>query len=107
MSKVTDGLEADRAALLGICAGLSDADWRAKSGCAGWTVQDVVSHMAALYWFTVDQSKLPDATDLPTEEAQEVYVADRRWMTPEQVVADYESVSAAALPVLAGLDGQD
>jgi len=102
----TDGLEADRAALLGICSGLTETDWQAESGCAGWTVRDVVSHMAALYWLVVDPKKLPDVTGLPTEQAQEVYVAARRPLSPAEIVADYESVSAAALPILASLDGQ-
>ncbi len=106
MSKATDSLEADRAELLTICAGLSEADWAKESGCSGWTVQDVVSHMAALYWLMVDRSKLPDAADLPTEQAQDFYVEQRRSMSPAQVLADYESVSTAALPALAGLDGQ-
>lgn len=106
MSKATDSLEADRAELLTICAGLSEADWAKESGCSGWTVQDVVSHMAALYWLVVDRSKLPDAADLPTERAQDVYVEQRRSMTPAEVLADYESVSAAGLTALAGLDGQ-
>lgn len=99
MSKATDALEADRADLLRICAGLSEADWREDSGCGGWTVQDVVSHMAALCWLVVDRSKLPDVTGLPTERAQDVYVEQRRSMTPAEVVADYESVSLAALPL--------
>lgn len=106
MTKATDGLEADRAALLEICAGLGEADWRAPSGCPGWTVQDVVAHMGALFWLTVDRSKLPDAAGLPTERAQDVYVEHRRSMTAEQVLADYESVSVAALSALAGLDSQ-
>lgn len=106
MTKATDGLAADRAALLEICAGLGDADWRAPSGCSGWTVQDVVAHMGALYWLVVDRKKLPDVGDLPTERAADVYVEHRRSMTAEQVLADYEAVSAAALPVLASLDGQ-
>jgi uncharacterized protein (TIGR03083 family) len=106
MSKSTDGLEADRAALLEICGGLSESDWQAESGCAGWTVQDIVSHMGALYWLVVDRKKLPDASGMPTERAQDIYVDDRCRLTAEQVLADYESVSAAALPVLASLDGQ-
>jgi uncharacterized protein (TIGR03083 family) len=106
MSLATDGLDADRTALLEICNGLSEADWQAESGCAGWSLQDVVAHMGALYWLVVDPKKLPDVTGLPTEEAQEVYVAERRSLSPAEVVADYESVSAAALPILASLDGQ-
>jgi uncharacterized protein (TIGR03083 family) len=107
MSLATDSLKADRTALLEICSGLREADWRAESGCGGWTVQDVVAHMTALYWLVVDRSKLPDVTGLPTEEAQEVYVAERRSLSPAEVVADYESVSTAAFPALASLDGQE
>jgi uncharacterized protein (TIGR03083 family) len=107
MTMATDGLEADRAALLEICAGLDEADWRAPSGCIGWTVQDVVAHMGALYWLVVDPAKLPDATGQPTERAQDVYVEHRRSMTAEQVLADYAAVSAAAIPTLASLDGQN
>jgi uncharacterized protein (TIGR03083 family) len=106
VSKATEGLAADRAALLEICADLSETDWKSASGCPGWSVQDVVAHMGALYWLVVDPSKLPDVTGLLTERAQDVYVEARRSMTPAEVVADYESVSEAALPVLAGLDGQ-
>lgn len=107
MTQAIDGLEADRAALLGICAGFTEADWCAPSGCSGWTVQDVISHLGALYWLVVDQTKLPDVGVLPTERMQDAYVAHRRSMSAEEVLADYESVSAAALPRLAGLGRMD
>jgi uncharacterized protein (TIGR03083 family) len=106
VTNAIDGLEADRAELLKLCAELTDADWAAPSGCSGWRVQDVVSHMGALFWLVVDRSKLPDIGDLPTERAQDAYVDHRRSMTAQQVVADYEEVSAAAIPVLASLIGQ-
>jgi uncharacterized protein (TIGR03083 family) len=106
VTNAIDGLEADRADLLKICAGLTEADWAAPSGCAGWRVQDVVSHMGALFWLVVDRTKLPDTGDLPTERAQDAYVDHRRSMSAQEVLADYESVSAAALPVLASLLGQ-
>jgi uncharacterized protein (TIGR03083 family) len=102
-----DALQADRDALLAVCADLGDADWSAPSGCEGWTVKDVVGHVGALFWMVVDQSKLPDASDLPTEKAQEVYVESRRSWTPAQVVDDYESVSAQAIDALRGLATQD
>ena len=106
MSLATDSLQADRAELLRICSALTDADWQAPSGCAGWSVKDIVAHLAALYWMVADRTKLPDVTGLATERAQDVYVEQRRSMTPAQVLADYEAVSAAALPALASLDGQ-
>ncbi len=106
MTNAIDGLEADRAELLKICAEFTDADWAADSGCSGWRVQDVVSHLGALYWLVVDRSKLPDVGDLPTERAQDAYVDHRRSMSAQEVLADYEAVSAAALPVLRSLIGQ-
>ncbi len=106
MTSATDSLDADRTALLAICSDLRETDWQAQSGCPGWTVQDVVSHMGALFWLVVDPSKLPDVTGLPTERAQDAYVEKRRSMSAAEVLADYESVSAAALPVLDSLSGQ-
>jgi uncharacterized protein (TIGR03083 family) len=106
-SAAIKALEADRLALLEICGGLTDADWKADSGCAGWSVQDVVAHLGALFWLVVDPSNLPDAGGLPTERAQDVYVEARRSLGPGQVLDDYESVSAAGIEVLTGLESQD
>src|ERR1700677_4191189 len=102
-----DALRADRDALLGICKGMNEATFAAPSGCDGWTVKDVVAHMGALFQMVVDSSLLPDTTGLPTEQAQARLVDNRRPWTPDQVVADYESVSAEAVERLAGLEGQD
>jgi uncharacterized protein (TIGR03083 family) len=106
VTNAIDGLEADRADLLKLCGEFTEPDWAAPSGCSGWRVQDVVSHMGALFWLVVDRSKLPDIGDLPTEQAQDAYVDHGRSMTAQQVLADYEEVSAAALPVLGSLLGQ-
>jgi uncharacterized protein (TIGR03083 family) len=100
-------LRAERAALLDICEGLAPDRWSAPSGCAGWSVQDVVAHMGALYWLVVDPSTLPDAAGLPTEEAQERFVGARRAWSAAEVVDDYANVSAKALDALADLEGQD
>jgi uncharacterized protein (TIGR03083 family) len=107
MRGAIEALEADREALLGICAGLGDADWTANSGCEGWSVQDVIAHMGALFWVVVDPTRLPDTTNLLTERAQDVYVGARRSWNATQVAADYEMVSTQAIERLAGLEGQD
>jgi uncharacterized protein (TIGR03083 family) len=100
-------LSADREALLEICAALSATEWAAGSGCPGWSVQDVVAHVGALFWAVVDPSTLPDVADLPTERAQDVFVEQRRSWTAAQVLADYKSVSTQALAALEGLADQD
>ena len=103
MAKAVDTLRADRTALLEIGARLSAAQWQAGSGCPGWSVKDVVSHLGALYWLVTDPATLPDTTGLPTEQAQDAMVAARRPMPAADVLADYESVSSRALDVLASL----
>jgi uncharacterized protein (TIGR03083 family) len=100
-------IEEDRKALLELCQRMDDAVWTKASGCPGWSVQDLLSHMACSFWLAVDPSALPDPAGLPAERAADLYVESRRSMTPEELVADYESVSLKGLQVLAGLEGQD
>ena len=105
--KAIEALRADRRALLEITAGLRDGDWKEPSGCPGWTVQDVVGHMGALYWVVVDPSALPDTAGQPTEQAQDVYVEARRSWSADRVRSDYEAVSERALDILQTFDGQE
>lgn len=107
MSNALKAIEADREALLAICHGLDDSVWAKPSGCPGWSVQDVVSHMACSFWLAVDMSNLPNSAGLPAERAADLYVDSRRSMTPAEVVADYESVSGRGLELLAAVQGQD
>jgi uncharacterized protein (TIGR03083 family) len=103
MNPAVESLRADRQAVLDLGAALTEAEWQAPSGCGGWSVQDVVAHMGALYWLVVDRSALPDAAGVPTEQAQERYVEARRAWSAAQVLDDYETVSAQALDALARL----
>jgi uncharacterized protein (TIGR03083 family) len=105
--RALQALRADREVLLGLGDGLDKEEWLAPSGCPGWSVQDVVAHMGTLFWLAADPTGLPDATGLPTEQAAEVYVEDRRSWTPAEVLEDYESISLRALDALAGLVDQE
>ena len=107
MSDAIEAVRADRAALLEIGRGLTPAQWQAPSGCPGWSVQDVVAHLAAGFWAIVDVSQLPDITGQPFEHGQEVWVQSRRGLRPEAVLADYEQVSSTGLDRLAGFAGLD
>ena len=102
-----ESLQADRDELLDICQRLTDEDWRAPSGCPGWSVKDVVAHMAGLWWTLVDPSQLPDTGDAPTERAQDIIVDARRSWSPEQGLADYTDVSVKALDIAARFLDQD
>ncbi|ARV81820.1 MULTISPECIES: maleylpyruvate isomerase family mycothiol-dependent enzyme [Mycobacterium] len=107
MSAVLEAIAEERRTVLELCSQMPDSMWAKDSGCSGWSVQDLVSHMACSFWLAVDPSALPDPGDLPAERAADIYVESRRSMTPQEVVADYESVSARGLEVLAAVEGQD
>ena len=106
-AKAIGALRADRDAILELGTGLTEAGWAAASGCPGWSAKDVVAHMGALLRLVLDPSSLPDTTGLGTEQAQEVYVADRRPWPAARVLEDYEWVSLPAFEALEGLAGLD
>lgn len=107
MSATLDAIAEERRIVLELCARMPDPLWAKESGCSGWSVQDLVSHMACSFWLAVDPSTLPNPGGMPAERAADLYVDSRRSMTPKEVVADYESVSARGLEVLAAIEGQD
>jgi uncharacterized protein (TIGR03083 family) len=107
MSDTIGALLADRQTLLEICGGLSDADWAADSGCAGWSVLDLVGHMGATFQAVVDPTALPDTQGLPFEEAQDVIVRARRGRSPDEVMAHYRETSEKAIGLLRDLSTAD
>src|SRR5215469_4178863 len=100
-------VRADSAALLDIGAGLTGEQWRAPSGCQGWRVQDVVTHLANLFWLLVDPAKLPPLDGLRTEQAQEAAVQARRGMSGAAALADYKDAAGPGLEQLAQLETLD
>jgi uncharacterized protein (TIGR03083 family) len=98
-----DSIRADRAALLELAESFSDDDWALPSGCAGWTVKDVIAHLAATFRQIADPASLPatDSTDI--EANQELYVADRKDWSPAKVLAEYVEVGERAIELLAGM----
>jgi uncharacterized protein (TIGR03083 family) len=107
MLTAIEATRADRDALADIARGLTAAQWQAPSGCDGWTVQDVVTHLANLFWMVVDTSVLPDTSGEATEAAQGIAVAARRGLSAEEALADYEKVSETGLQRLAELAAAD
>jgi uncharacterized protein (TIGR03083 family) len=107
MSSTLEAIAQDRKVILELCSQMPDSMWAKPSGCAGWSVQDLISHMACSFWLAVDPSQLADPGGLPAERAADLYVDARRSMTPKEVVADYESVSARGLELLALVEDQD
>lgn len=107
MDQTVEALAAEREEVLRVGSGLEGRAWDAPSGCAGWSVKDVVAHMGALLWSAVDPSGLPDVTGMGTEQAQEVWVASRREMSGPEILDDYATVSERALAVLEVMAGTD
>jgi uncharacterized protein (TIGR03083 family) len=105
--RALDTIRADGDALLAIGAGLTQEQWEAPSGCTGWRVQDVVTHMANLFWLLADPGKLPDLDGLPTEQAQETAVQARRGMAGADALADYAHARQPGLQTLGELAALD
>jgi hypothetical protein len=86
------GLRAERDATLTIAKSLTDAEWNTASDCDGWTVRDVVAHMASILHGVADPSVMPDLSG-GTENGMEGPVAERRAWTIEDVLGEYETYS--------------
>ena len=102
------GLEAARAgreSVLAVARSLTPEEWAADSDCAGWRVQDVITHMAGVCRQIAEPGSTPTSPD-GTEATQDLIVAERKDWTPEQVLADYEEWSTKGMEALAGLQGE-
>jgi len=97
-----DGFRAEREAILTIAKGITAEEWLLPSACEGWTVRDVVGHMACTLHGVIDPAFLPDTTS-GTERAMEPAVAERRSWPIEAVIEEYESYSEQAANVFASV----
>jgi uncharacterized protein (TIGR03083 family) len=107
MPSALETVRADGAALVEIGARLTEEQWQAPSGCQGWRVQDVVTHLANLFWILVDPAKLPSSDGVPTEQAQEAAVQARKGMSGARALADYKEAAGPALERLAQIETLD
>lgn len=98
-----EGLRAEQARALALIDTLSDEEWGAASGCAGWRVQDVVQHMASTFHSIADPAGIESGTSPDVEENAEVPVQARREWTPAQVVAEYREWSEKGIGALAAM----
>jgi uncharacterized protein (TIGR03083 family) len=83
-------IHAERKALLADLEGLSDAQWDSPSQCAGWTVRDVVSHMAAAAKVTPG-SFFPGmiASGFRFNTFQQKGIANNRGASPAETMANF------------------
>ena len=97
-----DGFRAEREAILTVARDMSAEEWLLPSACAGWTIRDVMGHMACTLHGVIDPAFLPDTTS-GTERAMEPSVAERRTWPIEAVIEEYETYSEQAADVFASV----
>jgi uncharacterized protein (TIGR03083 family) len=87
-----------------VITSLTDDEWARPSGCAGWTVRDLVAHMSSNYKETVEPSPPPsEPLDLPAERLMDLLVDARDGWTHEQIRDEYLQYCDGALATLGAL----
>ncbi len=108
MTDAVDALRADSEVLVAAASNFTPADWATPSSCAGWTVQDVIAHMSALWRQITDPGSLPLADPSgDTERTQDRWVESMRSMSGTEVLAAYQEHAGNAMAGLEGLRGND
>jgi uncharacterized protein (TIGR03083 family) len=89
-------LRAEVDEIIRFCGQLTDAEWRSRSACDGWRIQDVVAHMggAAHSLFTPAAVKLLVSKDI--ERTNDDFVEDRYTWSPAEVFGEFQTWSARA-----------
>lgn len=98
-------LRIERQAVLDFCADLTDAEWHADSLASGWSVKDVVAHMAADLRTVVTPAALAFMATKDVEGLNERAVAASRRRSPAEVLegfATWTRIGTAALTVTTG-----
>jgi len=86
---------------------LTDEEWSRPSGCAGWSVRDLVAHMSSNYKETVDPSPPPaEPVQLPAERMMDLLVEPRKDWTNQQILAEYLDYCDKAVDVLASFQDE-
>jgi uncharacterized protein (TIGR03083 family) len=87
-------LRREREDVLAFCRLLGDDEWKAPSGCPGWSVQDVLAHLTGIVHgvFTPWLVKVMRTKNI--ERSNDGDVEARRDRTPAEVLAEYETWSA-------------
>src|SRR5262245_18084399 len=92
-------LRAEQAAVIALYKDVSEDERATPSDCDGWSIRDVLAHMAYSQHGVVDPAYLPDLTGGDVESAMEGPVAERRSWSFDDVLGEYETYSAQAMNV--------
>jgi uncharacterized protein (TIGR03083 family) len=91
----------ERDDVVAFCRSLSPEEWSQPSNCEGWTVQDVLAHMAAIAHGVFGPWMVKFMTAKSLERNNDADVETRRTTPPEQVLAEYEKWSNRMVKLLA------
>ncbi|MGX1804131.1 maleylpyruvate isomerase family mycothiol-dependent enzyme [Nocardia sp. NPDC055321] len=90
-------IRAERAAVLDFLRTLSAADWARPSAAAGWSVQDVVTHMTGAVRASITPAALRLIFSRAVERTNERVLSESRSRTPQQTLHDFETWSARGI----------
>ncbi|MFE6861680.1 maleylpyruvate isomerase family mycothiol-dependent enzyme [Nocardia sp. NPDC057668] len=90
-------IRTERAAVLDFLGTLTDAEWARPSAAAGWTVQDVVTHMTGVIRAAITPAALQLVFSRAVERTNDRVVAESRTRTPQQTLRDFENWSARGI----------
>jgi len=114
VSASIDHLEETWGSILELCADLTDDEWKATTGCPGWTVQDNVAHLVDYEAGALGRPRpevtLPDGLEHlknPLGESNEVGVEARRGRSGGEVLEELRDVTAARSSQLRALTAED
>jgi uncharacterized protein (TIGR03083 family) len=82
-------LSGERSAMLTFCEHLSPDDWSAPSAAAGWTVQDVVAHIASGCHVVFSPAVFRMLCSNDIEETNNAFVEERRTWSSTRVLEEY------------------
>ncbi len=95
-----EALEAERRAVLDLCRSLTAAEWSSPSVCDGWSVQDVIAHMASIFHPSpIVMAKAAREFD-DGERINDVLVERRRGWTSQRQLHEYETWSRRAIRMM-------
>lgn len=106
VSAVT-ALRADHAFLSELAGTFTTEEWAAESGCAGWSVQDLLAHLTQLFQSVVDDSVLPERDPAGTERTMDRWVEALRGLPAAEVLERYRTLGEQVLVGLELIQGID
>jgi uncharacterized protein (TIGR03083 family) len=110
---IVDDLAAVWRAIDGLCSSLTAEEWGRPTDCPGWTVKDLISHIAGTELMLLKRRppdhRPPNAGQLPNPLAEfnEVEVDFRRPWPAERVLEEFREATTARLSMLEGMGDEE